>query len=258
VFERIGTRSAVALGRWLFAIGHFIRVTLRGLMPGNWRRTMREEFASALFQIGVRAVPAVVIAALLVGVGLVLQLIYWLAFAGQEARIGEFIVITLVRELAPVGTALIIIGRSGAVLVDEVGQMRRSGQLALLESFGIDPVDYIQIPRAFACAVAAFLLTVVFLHVALWSAYLVASVSGVTKLTAVEMVNGVLGLMTFQDHLLLLVKPLLIGYVIGFVSIGFGLHVDPGVQGIRRALPKAFVAALIATFAIGALVSVLL
>ena len=249
-------------GAWLLEVlrfvGEFTMVTARGLVPGNWRRTMRSEFSLYLYQVGVRAVPVVLIVALLVGIGLVFQIVYWLRFAGQTERIGEFIVLALIRQIAPVGTALIIIGRSGSVLLEEVGQMARSGHGRALASQGIDPVDLVLIPRAFAVAAAAFLLTLLFLHMALWSGYLAASISGLTQNAADEFTAQVLGIMSLDDYLLLIVKPLLTGYVVGYLSIWFGSRVEDGPHGIRRALPKAFATSLIATIAIGGAISALL
>jgi phospholipid/cholesterol/gamma-HCH transport system permease protein len=206
----------------------------------------------------VRAVPVVMIAAVLVGLGLVVQVIYWLRFAGEEERIGQFIVLALIRQIAPVGTVLIIIGRSGSVLVDEVAQLTRSGHARLLASHGVDPTDFITIPRVFAVAVAAFLLTVLFLHTALWSGYLAASLAGLSTNTPLEFIASVAGIMSLDDHLLLVVKPLVTGYVVGYLSVWFGMRVEPGPHGIRRALPKAFVTSLIATVAIGALITAVL
>lgn len=239
-------------------VGEFVAVLAHGLIPGNWRRTMRAELAFYLYQVGVRAIPVVMIAALLVGIGLVFQLVYWLRFAGQEERIGELIVLALIRQIAPVGTVLIIIGRSGSVLVEEVGQMTRSGYLRALASHGIDPIDLVVIPRAFAAAASAFLLTLLFLHTALWSGYLAASLAGLTKYAPNEFMAAVLGIMAPNDYLLLIVKPLLTGYVVGYLSVWFGSRVEPGPHGIRRALPSAFAASLIATIAIGAVITALL
>jgi phospholipid/cholesterol/gamma-HCH transport system permease protein len=239
-------------------IGEFSQVFARGFLPGNWRRTMRHEFGQFLYQVGFRAIPAVVVAAALVGLGLVVQIIYWLNFAGEQGRVGEFIVMALVREIAPILTALIMIGRSGSVLVDEVGQMTRSGHLRLLASHGIDPIDFIVIPRSFAMAVATFLLTMVFLHTALWVGYLTASAAGLSSRSPLQFIGAVNAVMTLKDHLLLVTKPLLVGYVVSYISIWLGMRVDPGVHGVRRALPKAFVFSLLATFAIGALISAVL
>ncbi|MGH8666277.1 MAG: MlaE family ABC transporter permease [Burkholderiales bacterium] len=242
----------------LHFVGEFVSVLARGLIPGNWRRTMRAEFGFYLYQVGVRAIPVVMIVALLVGIGLVFQIVYWLRFAGEDERMGEFIVLALIRQIAPVGTVLIIIGRSGSVLVEEVGQMTRSGHTRVLASQGVDPIDLVMIPRAFAVAAAAFLLTLLFMHTALWSGYLAASLAGLAKRSPDEFTAAVLGIMSLNDYLLLIVKPLLTGYVVGYLSIWFGSRVEHGPQGIRRALPKAFATSLIATIAIGALITALL
>jgi len=244
--------------RFLLFIGEFVAVLARGLVPGNWRRTMRAEFAFYLYQVGVRAIPVVMIVALLVGVGLIFQIVYWLRFAGQGERIGEFIVLALIRQIAPVGTLLIIIGRSGSVLVEDVGQMTRSGQLTALASHGVDPIDLVLIPRAFAMAAAAFLLTVLFLHTALWSGYLAATLAGLTQQAPDEFTALVLGIMSFNDYLLLVVKPLTTGYVVGYLSLWFASRIEGGPHGIRRALPQVFATSLIATIAIGAILTALL
>ena len=239
-------------------VGDFASVLARGLVPGNWRRSMRKEFSFYLYQVGVRGLPAIMIAAVLVGIGLIVQLVYWLGFTGMEERTGEFIVLALVRQIAPVGTVLIIIGRSGSVLVDEIGQLTRSGHMRQLASHGIDPTDFITIPRAFAVAAAAFLLSNIFLHTALWSGYLAAEIAGLAKSSPLEFITEIVGIMSLDDHLLLIVKPLLTGYIVAYLSIWFGSRVGPGPHGVRRALPKAFVTSLITTFGVGGLITALL
>jgi phospholipid/cholesterol/gamma-HCH transport system permease protein len=242
----------------LHFVGELVAVLARGLIPGNWRRTMRAEFGFYLYQVGVRAIPVVMIAALLVGIGLVFQIVYWLRVVGQAEHIGELIVLALIRQIAPIGTLLIIIGRSGSVLVEEVSQMTRSGHARALASQGVDPIDLVMLPRAFAVAAAAFLLTLLFLHTALWSGYLAASAAGLTKNAPDEFTAAVLGIMSLNDYLLLIVKPLTIGYVVGYLSIWFGSRVEHGPHAIRRALPQAFATSLIVTIALGALISALL
>ena len=69
---------------------------------------------------------------------------------------------------------------------------------------------------------------------------------------------AVLGIMGLNDYLLLIVKPLLTGYVVGYLSIWFGSRIEHGPHGIRRALPAAFATSLMATIAIGALITALL
>ena len=85
-----------------------------------------------------------------------------------------------------------------------------------------------------------------------------AALTGLAKYGPDEFTAAVLGIMTVNDYLLLVVKPLLTGYLVGYLSIWFGSRVEQGPHGIRRALPKAFATSLIATIAIGALLTVLL
>jgi len=252
---RFGERIVgVTQGALLF-VGDLSATVARGLAPGNWRRTMRHEFRRALYQVGFRAIPAVAISALLVGFGIVLQIIFWLDFVGQEGSIGDFLVLILVREIAPVVTALIVIGRSGTVMLYEVWHLKIDGQLRMLESHGVDPTDFLAIPRAFGSAVAAFVLTMLFLHVALWSGYIAAALSGLTSISLLEFVEDVLRNMTLGDHLLLLIKPLLMGFIIVYIPIWLGMRLEPSVLVMRRALPLSFVYSLLATFVIGVIIS---
>ena len=242
----------------LAVIGEFFVTFAHGLVPGRWRRTMRAEFTRFLFQVGVRAVPAVSVTAVLVGVGLVLQITYWSSVAGITEKIGDFLVLVLVRQAAPIITALVLIGRSGSVLVDEVGHLATSGQLRTLRSHGIDPMDLITTPRAWAMGIATLLLTILFTHIALWTGFLSASLSGMVRQPTMELLHAVFASMSLRDHLLLVIKPLLTGYVVAYVSIWLGMRVRPGVGGVRRVLPTAFVSALLATFIIGTGVSAIL
>ena len=136
---------------------------------------------------------------------------------------------------------LIVIGRSGSVMLDEIGQMVTGGQLRMLSSHGIDPLYYLLIPRTFAVAVSVFVLTVVFLPVAIISGFLAASALGVTNLSALDFADEVLSAAGWADYLLIPVKTLITGYIIGFISCVLGPEVQAGVHGIRRQLPKAFV-----------------
>ncbi|WP_291988219.1 ABC transporter permease [Candidatus Accumulibacter sp. ACC007] len=238
--------------------GDLTATLTRGLAPGNWRRTMWTEFERFFYFTGVCAIPAVMLTALLVGLGLVLQIIYWLRVTGQQGSIGDFLVLVLIRELSPIVTALIVIGRSGSVMLDEVGHLTVNGQIRMLESFGIDATDFLAIPRCFASALALFALTTIFLHTALWSGYLAASLAGLTALSLVEFADAVLSRMTLGDHLLLVVKPTLTGFVIGYVAIWHGLRVEASALGVRRALPTAFMYSLLATLLIGIAVSTVL
>jgi len=255
-FGRLGEGIVRRTASLLQFVGDLSATLARGVVPGNWRRTMRDEFQLFFHRVGILAIPAVVASAVLVGLGLVLQIIYWLEVAGQEGSVGEFLVIVLIREISPIVTALIVIGRSGSVMLDEVGHLKVNGQIRMLESHGVDPTDYIAIPRSFATALAMFVLTIFFMYASLWSGYLAASIAGLTTISLLEFVDEVLSGMALGDYILLVVKPTITGLVIGYLAVWLGLRVEPTVLAVRRQLPRGFVYSLVATFVIGAAVSV--
>jgi len=254
----LGDRPFRGPRAFLAFIGGLTLTLVRGLRPSNWNRTLRAEFQLYCFQVGVKGLPAVVIVAVLIGVGMLVEGLYWLGLFGQRQLLGDLLALALIREIAPTTVMLIVIGRSGSVMLDEIGQMVTGGQLRMLSSHGIDPLYYLLIPRTFAVAVSVFVLTVVFLPVAIISGFLAASALGVTNLSALDFADEVLSAAGWADYLLIPVKTLITGYIIGFISCVLGLEVQAGVHGIRRQLPKAFVLSLIATFLVGGLTSVLL
>ena len=243
---------------FLAFLGGLALTLTRGLRPSNWNRTLRAEFQLYCFQVGVKGMPAVVIVAVLIGIGMLVNGLYWLELFGQRQLLGDLLALLLIREIAPTTVMLIVIGRSGSVMLDEIGQMVTRGQLRMLSSHGIDPLYYLLVPRTFAVAVSVFVLTVVFLPVAIIAGFLAASALGVTNLSALDFADEVLSSAGWTDYLLIPVKTLITGYIIGFISCVLGSEVQAGVHGIRRQLPKAFVLSLIATFLVGGIASVLL
>ena len=109
-------------------------------------------------QIILQGLPSIIASGLLIGLAMVHQVLYWLQFAGQEGFIGEFLVLALVREIAPVLVGMIVIGRSGSMMMVELGAMRVGGQVHLLDAQRIDPFLYLVLPRVLATALGVFCL----------------------------------------------------------------------------------------------------
>ena len=81
---------------------------------------MRDEFLRHCHEAGLSALPAVVVVGLLVGLGPVLQTLYWLGLFGQSGVVGQLLALVLVRELAPLIVGLLVVGRSVMVHVTEL------------------------------------------------------------------------------------------------------------------------------------------
>ena len=245
----LGLRWAARLAGFAAAIvGHALRAR-------TWRRTVRATFERELRDAGVRALPAVLAAAALVGVGLVAQGLYWLQAAGQVNLIGGILRTVLVREIAPILVGLILVGRSGITALIEIGTLRAGGQLRMLETQGVDPFHLLVVPRVVAMSVAGFCLTVAFIVASLVSGFVAASVLGLFQLSLVEFVDRVLADLGPGTFALVALKSVGIGFAAATLCCftALGTRLEPA-----RVVPGGFMSALIGVLAVNGALSVFL
>ena len=248
---------APTLGTWRL-LGLGAATVVQGLKPGSWRRTVRDEFVRHCHEVGLQGLPAVVVVGLLVGLGLVLQALYWLGLFGQSGVVGQLLVLVLVRELAPLIVGLLVIGRSVTVHVTELHALTESGKLRTLDAMGIDPFHLLVLPRAAAMSVCCFCLNVVFLGIALVVGYVGASMAGLTTLSVGSFMRDVLDHMGIADFAVAATKPLVIGFVVALVACSVALWPGRETEPLRALLPRAFVGSMTAVLVISALLSALL
>jgi phospholipid/cholesterol/gamma-HCH transport system permease protein len=233
-------------------------IIIQSLRPINWRRSVRNEFIRQCYFTGALALNFIAVLAVLVGLGMVFQAIFWLSMAGQEEYIGTFIVLVLVREIVPILVALILIGRSGSAIVAELGTMRISGQVRMLDAQGIDPFIFLVLPRATAMALCMFCLTVAFLAVALGSGFVFAQLAGIGKLNLMEFINIVLIKMGPSEYAVITLKTIIPGLIIGVICCINGLGVTYAATEVPRVLPETFTQCVLALFVISVCISVIL
>jgi phospholipid/cholesterol/gamma-HCH transport system permease protein len=263
---RTARRLPGLIGAWLIATGRrvivassiAVAVLVQACRPVTWRRTVRAELVRNCVQVALYGLPSIVITGLLVGLAMVNQVLYWLRLAGQEGLIGQFLVLGLVRGIAPVLVGMIVIGRSGSTMMVELGAMRASGQVHLLDAQGIDPFLYLVIPRVLATAISMFCLSIVFLVVALTTGLVAANALGLTSLTLLDFFEAVLTAMGPREHVLLLLKTLVSGFAIGLISCTTGLAIGRAVPEVSALLPGGFVRAVVAVLLIAGAFTILL
>jgi phospholipid/cholesterol/gamma-HCH transport system permease protein len=209
-------------------------------------------------QIILQGLPSIIATALLIGLAMVNQVLYWLQLAGQEGSIGEFLVLALVREIAPVLVGMIVIGRSGSMMMVELGAMRLGGQVHLLDAQGIDPFLYLVVPRVLATALGVFCLSMVFLIVSLAAGLVAANALALTSLTFLDFLAEVLTALGPTDYALVPLKTLAIGFAIGLISCTTGLAVGRAVTEVSTLLPQGFVKAILVIFLISGGLTLLL
>ena len=259
-------RLMAAVGRWIidrwesmvFLAGAAVAVLRQGCRPMSWRRTVRREFSHQCHQLGIRALPFVVISGIIVGVGLVFQALYWLKLFGQSDIIGKFLVLVLVREIAPVAVGLIVTVRSVSVMTVELGSMQVEGQIRMLDAQGVDPFIYLVLPRVFALALSMFCLTIVFLGMALGAGFIAGNLVLDSNRTLFEFINPVLASMGLSEFVMIPIKTLAIGFAAALIACLSGFEASGTTRDILVVLPRGMVKVVIAMLGISAFVTLIM
>ncbi len=185
-----------------------------------------------LYFIGVISIFVVSLTAFFTGLVLGLQGYYTLSKFGSQGLLGSAVALSLIRELGPVLTALMVTGRAGSSIAANIGAMRISEQIDALDTMDIHPVKYLVSPRIAATVISMPLLTAMFDIVGIFGGY----VAGVWMLDVSPgiYISGMVASTTMRDVSTGLIKPLFFGFVIAAVSCYRGFHCDrlkPGVRG---------------------------
>jgi phospholipid/cholesterol/gamma-HCH transport system permease protein len=137
-----------------------------------FQRKQLREIVNQVFYIGARSSLIVMLVGLFTGMVLGLQLFYTLVKFGSVGALGSAISLSLVREMGPVLTAIIIAARAGSGMAAEIGMLRISEQVDALYAMGVDPVRYLISPRVAASIISFPLLTAFFDLIGIIGGYL--------------------------------------------------------------------------------------
>jgi phospholipid/cholesterol/gamma-HCH transport system permease protein len=129
-----------------------------------------------IYFIGMKSILVICLTGAFTGMVLGLQGYYTLSKFGSEGLLGAAVALSLIRELGPVLTAIMVIGRAGSAMAAEIGIMRISEQIDALETMDINPVRFLVSPRIAASLISFPLLTAIFVVVGIWGGYLSGSV----------------------------------------------------------------------------------
>jgi len=194
--------------------------------------------------------------ALLLGAVTLIQAFSQLSGLGAENYIGTLMVLIILRELGPLLTAVLVIGRSATAIAAELGAMQLNGEVDALAAHGVNPYQYLLLPRWLGALVSVFALVVFFDAMALGGGFLVAKLKyGVTFGFYMDSVRQTL---TNRDFAATLLKVALFSGVIAFHACHFGLRIRRSQTEIPQAVTKTVVSALVAVFSLDGLIAALL
>ncbi len=201
------------------------------------------EIITQMDLIGVGSLTIVLLTGFFTGGVLTLQTFPTLAFYGAQSQTGRLVAISLVRELGPVLTALMVTGRVGSAIAAELGSMTVSQQIDAMRALGTDPTRKLVGPRLVALLVSLPLLTVIADVVGIGGGGVVAT--GLYGLTMDQYLISVREGITSDDIIGGVIKPLCFGVIIAAIACYKGLSTEGGTVGVGRATTRAVVLASI-------------
>jgi len=193
--------------------------------------------------IGVGSLPIVVLTGFFTGGVLALQSAASLAQFGAQAYTGRFVSLSMIRELAPVLTGLMVSGRNASGMASELGSMVVTEQIDAMRALGTDPMKKLVTPRVLSTVVMLFLLSIVSDTVGTaGGAFVAVFISGQN---GTQFFTSAYQALAYSDVIQGLTKPLFFGFIISTVGCFFGLKTTGGTQGVGRATTQAVVCASI-------------
>lgn len=215
------------------------------------------EHKRALYKMGVRSIPVVLLTALFTGSLMVVQAAPIVQRYGAEQLLGWGAGFGTLREIGPLLTALMISGRVGANNTAELGTMVITEQIDGLRALAIDPIGFLVAPRVLAIVETLFLATLYADFIGLVGAAIAGRLLvGTSPMTFYEGLTS--GLLSMNDVVHGLVKSVVFGWMIALSSCHFGMSVTGGATGVGRAVNATVVASAAGIFALDYFVSFLL
>lgn len=211
--------------------------------PGEGGAMVRTQLARQIVFSAWDAIPLVVLIAALLSVSVVaLSATMMPSFEATNVLV-RVLALVLVRELAPLMTAILVILRSCGAIAVELGYMGWRGELEALETLGIDPVKFVLLPRFVGLVVAVVTMTLLFCAAATAAGLLTAHVFGVAPSLGQLRANMGVYLMP-SDVIIAFVKSLLFGGMIAAVACYHGLSVGDDITKMPLRSSRALVEAL--------------
>ena len=239
--------TVTAAGAWaveLFWYAGSLALLFAQTVGGVFTQPVRRRaVASEIVKIGVQSWLIVFLSSLFIGMVLAFQSAYQMQRLAAENYIASLVALSVVREIGPVITALIVAGRVGSAIAAELGTMKVTEQIDALMTLAADPVRFLVVPRFVALVIAMPLLTLWADAIGIFGGFLVGTMKlGILpslywKMTTIPLV--------FKDLASGLLKALMFGIIVAIVSCLQGFRTEGGAEGVGSSTTRAVVTSFI-------------
>jgi len=256
IFERIGN-SVYSLRHTIseltLLVSEITYWAAAGLVSRNGRR--KGAVLQQILLIGSNAVGIIALLSFVLGLILALQSAAQLRQFGASIYVADLIAISMVREMGPMMTAIIIAGRSGSSFAAEISSMKVSEELDALRMMAVNPVRYVVVPKFLAITLSMPLLVTLSMILGIFGGFII----GVSYLglTPVSYFNETLSILTLEDLMVGFSKSIFFAGVIVVIGSYFGFKAEGGAESVGKVTTSAVVASIFAVIFLDAIFSLI-
>ena len=244
LLREIGS-SAISIGsmaRDLLRFAGEVSIVAVGILRRPWQLRVRDTIA-AMARHGSDAVPVVGLLGFLIGAIIAYQTYDPMARYGAKLKVADVVSVSIVRELGPLITAIILAGRSGSAFAAEIGTMKVTQELDALRTFGIDPVRFLVIPRMIATVIVTPLLSAYASILGVLGGFLVLGPKGITLTQYLVEARDAL---TVGGFLQGLAKSAVFALLVAGIGCLSGMRTGQGPGAVGLSTTRAVVAGIVA------------
>lgn len=212
-------------------------------------------FIQQSIYIGMDAFGIVGLLSLIIGLILSLQSAAQLRLFGANIFIADLLSVSMVREMGPMMTAIIVAGRSGSAIAAEIATMQVTEEIDALKIMGLNPLRYIVVPKFHAFTLCMPILVTCAIFIGMFGGFIIAVTY--LDLNAVTFLNRAINILTLKDIAVSLAKSTFFAWVIVIIGSFYGLRVKGGAEGVGQATTQSVVASIFAVIVFDAIFSLL-
>ena len=229
-------------------VQEYVLLTLAAIRGVFSRPIYRHDIIEQLDAIGVQSMTVVLLTGFFTGAVLALQSGLTLDQFGARPVVGQLVSASMIKELGPVLTGLMLTGRVGSGIAAELGSMVVTDQINALRALGTDPIRKLVVPRLIAGFLMAPVLTVIADFVGIVGGWMVARFQ--LQVATGLYWSSILQALYFEDVWMGLIKPFVLGFVIVTIACHVGLRTRGGTQGVGKATTVSVVAGSVGVIAV--------
>ncbi len=237
----------------LYLTSEIILWSFYGIFTSRGRR--KGSVSQQMVLIGSNAVGIVGLLSIVLGLIIALQSAAQLRQFGAGVYIADLIAISMVREMGPMMTAIIIAGRSGSSFAAEISTMKVTEELDALRMMALNPIRYVVVPKFLAISVCMPLLVMLSIILGIFGGFII----GLTylDLNLVTYFNQTINILEPKDLLIGLSKSVFFAWVIVIIGSYFGFRAEGGAEGVGKVTTSAVVASIFAVIVFDAIFSLI-